>query len=289
MQNFQTFINILSKGKKIHICVLDMSGVLSTDYTAVSQKNAIHTKAFCDVAKSTVKGRRLCLKCKTLANNKSVKEKKPFSGYCPWGLYEVAYPVVKGGDVLAVVYVGNIVTDEKKTKEKIKKACALTEVSEKEIMAHLDECDRATTVGEAFQVAEIVGDYLIMLSENVRNPRGGRHWLVGVLKNYADTVAPGEISINSLSGIYHKNEKYMGRLFKKEMGKSYAEYCNDIRIERALELLKNTDAKIIDIALECGFNHVSYFNRVFKKKYGVSPTEYRKMVTHFTTTHFSMP
>jgi AraC-like DNA-binding protein len=40
-------------------------------------------------------------------------------------------------------------------------------------------------------------------------------------------------------------------------------------------MIKNTSERIINIALECGFNNISYFNRSFKKKYGISPTEYR--------------
>ena len=68
----------------------------------------------------------------------------------------------------------------------------------------------------------------------------------------------------------------MGRLFKSEMEVSFHEYCLDLKLERACEMLKATKNKAIDIALECGFNNISYFNRAFKAKYGLTPNEYRK-------------
>ena len=53
-------------------------------------------------------------------------------------------------------------------------------------------------------------------------------------------------------------------------------YLNSYRIQRSLELLDNTDNKIIEIASMCGFDHVGYFNRKFMEYMKCTPTEYRK-------------
>ena len=66
----------------------------------------------------------------------------------------------------------------------------------------------------------------------------------------------------------------MGRLFIKEMHVSFHEYCLLLKLQKAEALLLGTGEKIIDVALECGFDNISYFNRVFKKQYGMSPGEY---------------
>ena len=114
MQNLQFLIDMLTKGRKLHISILDLSGILNTPSTKISFENVIHSKKFCNIAKSTERGYRLCLRCKKLANTKAVAHKKPFCGHCLYGLYEVAMPVIIGESVAAVVYVGNAITEHSK-------------------------------------------------------------------------------------------------------------------------------------------------------------------------------
>lgn len=66
----------------------------------------------------------------------------------------------------------------------------------------------------------------------------------------------------------------MGRLFKQEIDVSFSEYKRARRLELAGSMLLQSDEKIIDIALECGFDNISYFNRAFKEKYVALPNEY---------------
>ena len=72
------------------------------------------------------------------------------------------------------------------------------------------------------------------------------------------------------------DKKYLCHVFKKYMGVTMTEYLNDIRLNYALELLNNTSITISNIAQHLGFSSVSYFNVIFKKKYGTSPKELRK-------------
>ena len=97
-----------------------------------------------------------------------------------------------------------------------------------------------------------------------------------LMKNHADEMFKTEINLSKLAETYNRNEKYMGRLFKKSVGMSFAEYKQEKRLELAESLLVSGNDRIIDIALECGFNNISYFNRSFQKKYGSTPTEYRR-------------
>ena len=59
---------------------------------------------------------------------------------------------------------------------------------------------------------------------------------------------------------------------------SFSELLNETRIEKSIELLKNTDSKIIDIALSTGYNDPSHFSRAFRRLTGVSPRDYRKRI-----------
>lgn len=68
---------------------------------------------------------------------------------------------------------------------------------------------------------------------------------------------------------------YLSRLFKRATGQTFKAYLNGIRVRRAYNQIMNTDRSILDIALECGFNSVRTFNRVFKSQYNKTPKEVR--------------
>lgn len=85
--------------------------------------------------------------------------------------------------------------------------------------------------------------------------------------------------MRGLSKIYYLNENYLGRLYKRQTGKSFSAYLNEIRLEKACALLRETDDPVIAVALATGFNNVTYFNRIFKRHMGVTPTAYRAQST----------
>lgn len=62
---------------------------------------------------------------------------------------------------------------------------------------------------------------------------------------------------------------------RRNTGKSFSEYLNDYRLEKAMEMLRSTDERIADIAYDVGFANVTYFNRLFKSRFGYSPKELR--------------
>lgn len=89
--------------------------------------------------------------------------------------------------------------------------------------------------------------------------------------NYADIN-----SINSVADYVHFSPVYFGRYFAKKMNKSFKTYLNELKIEKAKELLKNSDIKTTAIAAMLGFNNESYFYTVFKDITKLTPTQYRK-------------
>ena len=275
MQNLQTLINLLERGRKLHISVLDLSGILDLPLTSLTFESTIHSKNFCSLAKTTEKGRRICFRCKALANSKAAEGGSAFEGYCSWGLYEYALPVKIGDTVAAVVYVGNAVIDENEAKKRLLRTARLGSLECDSLLAELENAERIENSDELAEIAEIVADYLRLAAESSPKTKKETHWLAAAMKRYADEAYTENLTLHELSATYQKNEKYLGRLFKREIGLSFSDYVLERRLKKAENLLKTTDEKIIEIALECGFNNISYFNRVFKEKNGISPSEYR--------------
>ena len=276
MQSFQFFINQLTKSRNIHISVLDLSGILTTSCTKIKHDNVIHSKKFCALAKSTERGYQTCLLCKLMANTKAKTTRKSFVGQCVYGLYEGASPVIIDGACVAIVYVGNAIVDIQSTKERISKTCKHTFVKEQLLYSQLEHCEKVAEANELMQIAQLVADYLKLVYKNAPKENKTLNWIVEAMKNHAQQRYSEQISLREFALTYQRNPKYLGRLFQKQMGVKFNEYLNEIRLSQAKTLIKTTDRKIIDIAMDCGFFNLSYFNRLFNKKQGVSPTKYRK-------------
>lgn len=128
---------------------------------------------------------------------------------------------------------------------------------------------------QAFSYLEKLSEKLFNLqSENVLDKN---QVLVRKVKDYIDRNCCKPINLSSISGYVNYNESYVSRLFKQVTGSGIAEYVNRVRLEKACELLKNTQESIQAIALETGFDTPQYFSNVFRKHRGMSPSEYRSL------------
>lgn len=94
--------------------------------------------------------------------------------------------------------------------------------------------------------------------------------LTYIKQNYAMPL-----SLNEVSSVACMNPTYFSSFFKNTVGLSFIDHLTLIRISHAEDLLKNTNSKFVDIALQCGFGSVSSFNRSFKKIKGVIPSEFK--------------
>ncbi len=84
------------------------------------------------------------------------------------------------------------------------------------------------------------------------------------------------ISLKEVSQIANLSSYHFIRVFKAETGKTPYEYLMDVKIEKSKELLRNKKYNVTEIATLCGFASPSHFASVFKKKIGLSPSDYRK-------------
>jgi AraC-like DNA-binding protein len=94
---------------------------------------------------------------------------------------------------------------------------------------------------------------------------------------YVEKEFRSTISLKKAASLIHLSESAFCKYFKRASGKTFSNYTNDIRIAHACELLIETDKPISEIALQSGFESLSYFNRVFLAKKKLRPREYRKV------------
>ncbi|WP_334076846.1 helix-turn-helix domain-containing protein [Paenibacillus sanfengchensis] len=85
-----------------------------------------------------------------------------------------------------------------------------------------------------------------------------------------------KLQLQDLARHYHLNATYLGQLFKKQTGKTFNEYLHEKRIAEAKRLLKRSQMKISEIALQVGYPNADYFISKFKSKTGVLPSAYKQ-------------
>jgi two-component system response regulator YesN len=85
-----------------------------------------------------------------------------------------------------------------------------------------------------------------------------------------------DICLNDLAGKFYVSSPYLSRRFREKTGLTLIEYLEDIRMDKAQEYLINSEAQIADISEQVGYMDPAYFAQVFKKKYNLSPSEYRQ-------------
>lgn len=83
------------------------------------------------------------------------------------------------------------------------------------------------------------------------------------------------ISLEATALHMRMNKSSFCVFIKRHTGMTFTEYLNDIRLNKVVEMLRNKDLPISDIAYESGFACIPYFNRVFRNKFGCSPKEYQ--------------
>lgn len=102
--------------------------------------------------------------------------------------------------------------------------------------------------------------------------------LIRDILNHINLNLSSELNLKTLSQMFNINASYLSSLFRREMGMTLTDYINGRRVDTALKLLNSTDIQIQDIAYYVGIEDVNYFTRVFRKKIGMSPSEYKKSV-----------
>lgn len=91
-----------------------------------------------------------------------------------------------------------------------------------------------------------------------------------IYQNYAE-----QLSLNEIAASGNVSRSKCCLIFKHYLHQSPVDFLNMFRLKTSCDLLRNTEQSITDIALSCGFNHLSYFSKLFSRNFGCTPREYR--------------
>jgi YesN/AraC family two-component response regulator len=230
---------------------------------------------FCTIARSHPQINKKCIKCDLEAFQKCKKTGSPIIYQCHLGLTEVIAPVKEDDIIICYFMFGQIIVDE--TKEQSRddiynhiKTEGFDEAKIKDAIKNIKSVN-IMHVNASVKMMEAILSY--MFSNKLVTLT--KVQFINQLNSYIASHFSKDIHIDDLCKYYG-----IGRTRLYELSKSYLdcglyEYVTHQKIIYAQKLLKETSLNIMDIAEEAGFSDYNYFSRVFRKRAGVSPRQYR--------------
>ena len=102
--------------------------------------------------------------------------------------------------------------------------------------------------------------------------------LISPILTYINANYNKQITLDKLAEKSGYSKSRFSHIFSEITGTTPIKYQNDIRLKVSCELLQSTELTVADIAFRCGFNDPLYYSKIFKKKYNLTPTEYRSSI-----------
>lgn len=137
-----------------------------------------------------------------------------------------------------------------------------------------DTVSHLQTKASLLQMLALLSEYGMM--DGTWRPENHRVESVKTVLTYIGEHYQEKLYVRDLSDLANMNEQYFCRFFKKAVGKSPIDYINDVRLTQVIRLLESTELPVTQICLECGFNNIGNFQRLFRRKTGTTPLQYRK-------------
>lgn len=100
--------------------------------------------------------------------------------------------------------------------------------------------------------------------------------LIEMTRNYIKENYSKDISLDDIAKKIGLNASYFSQLFKQKTGKTFVHFKSEVRLQEAMRLLCQPEKNVTEVALDVGFNDITYFARAFKKYTGLSPSEFRE-------------
>lgn len=134
---------------------------------------------------------------------------------------------------------------------------------------------RCSSIDQLFQYLSVmVGESLDVIIEDKKQADTKP---IRLAKQYIQQNYMKPISLEEVSGFVGFNATYFSTLFKKESGSNFVDYLTEIRMNKAKDLLRETNLNIAVICEQVGYNDLKHFTKSFTKNTGIKPNEYRKL------------
>lgn len=188
--------------------------------------------------------------------------------YCPFGLLNIASPIMYNDTTLGYLFFGQMKTSNVFPAERLSGDTALqTEYDVLEMFS----ISKSQSIAN---LAQIVISHI--LTEEMLKPDSGEAVTKAVA--FIKENLEKDLSIKLISQSIHVSKSVLYKKFRDRFRCTVGEYLNKERVEYAVQLLNTTPLSMEEISQKCGFSSASYFTKIFKQHMGVTPLKYKKNI-----------
>ena len=156
----------------------------------------------------------------------------------------------------------------------------VSDVSEK--LIEMMDCNPIQRLAYFLEIISILLDVpedecpLLSQKEFALSSTSIHHKAIDRVIRYAIEHHAEDIALEEVLKVAHMSKPTFSRQFKRHTGKTFIDFLNEIRLDQVRRALLETEESISRIALQSGFGNLSHFNRLFRRHFGISPSEFRK-------------
>jgi AraC-like DNA-binding protein len=248
--------------------------------TTLPLQNHPSENPFCALISKTQEGCRMCQAVDAKLRNP--ESDQPTTEVCIAGLADTAVPIMVQGRVAGHLRTGQIALEPPSRDQFTRIARTLMDWGLHTDLTQLEEAwfhSRVLTPAqyEAFiELLKVFARHIGLTAEQLPSlPPETESPVIQRARAYIELHQKDDVNVEEVAQTLNLSVFYFCKIFKKATGKTFTEYLSEVRVMKAKNLLLNPHARISEVAFESGFQSITHFNRIFKKRVGVSPSRYR--------------
>lgn len=247
--------------------------ILDAQFSRLQYNDKTSANPYCKYINSNATISSKCLICDYALLKECKEKKQPVSHICHAGLLDIAIPIIHNQSILGYIMLGQLKIDNEFKSIKPKFAEDDLDIDKLEQLYNNLPIKNQGFIQSIINLATILAKHLLL--DNIVKPTSSST-LDNIVKFINDNIQ-NPLSIEDIAQQNFVSVSLLYKLFYKNFNTSVKDYINKKRCEISLSLLMFSDKSLNDIACEIGFSSLSYYSKVFKKIYGVSPLKYRQI------------
>lgn len=293
------YFNVLEYIKNIsyeigcQIAIKDFVGFIEKDPDVAQLLNPyyIHRSSFCMFIKLNRDMWRRCQDTSKLLQKKCETCDSYFVGTCYCGCSEMVIPVKYNNKVIAAICIYGFELDEKRAVHRIAKVGEKYQINKEKALRIYAKSVKKTKLdfNKILLRCGILADFFRMYYTALTNAGTvcpntvysidtGRAYILSNTIEFIRLNYANDIRMADIAAFCQCSESYISHIFKKSMNQNINQYINQVRIDKAKELIAETWCSFNEISGRCGFSDPNYFSSVFKRHTGLSPSKYKKNI-----------